>query len=274
MNSILHPPAHHRSANRKSAEPHIAEKCVICKQWAIESYELCALVFARMVTVYESVLSLPEVSFYCMRSHIKVSIIYHFFFTFSYRWKQMTGKLHPVWQMAGWHRSMGCPPANCLLLKEKTGTDRLPLPQLLSMLISQRDCSQLQGRRMEKTLGCVRAHVDGVKGKMTSHSNELLAIICYFTEVGVYHAGDQWLGHCCIIQTVLVAWITLHKKVFHDCKYSNLVLEIMKSQGFVLYNTYLYYNARKEVLKRNMLEYSFWHHLTSSVYSTMMAGTG
>lgn len=42
-----------------------------------------------------------------------------------------------------------------------------------------------------KTLGCVRAYVDEVKGKMTSHSNELSAIICYFTEVSVYQTGDQ-----------------------------------------------------------------------------------
>lgn len=135
---------------KKSAELHTAEKCIICEQWAIENYELRAVVFARMVTVHESGLSLPGVSFESMRSPIKVPIIHHFFFTFSYRGKQMTGKLHPVWQMAGWHRSVGCPSANCLILKERTGTDRLPLPQLLSMLISQRDCRQLRGRRRGK----------------------------------------------------------------------------------------------------------------------------
>lgn len=42
-----------------------------------------------------------------------------------------------------------------------------------------------------KTLGCVRAHVDGVKGKTTSHTNELSVVICYFTEVSVYQTGDQ-----------------------------------------------------------------------------------
>lgn len=135
---------------KKSGEPHIADKCVICKQWAVENYELGAVVFARKARLYETGFLLPGVSFYRMRSHIKVCIIHHFFFTFSYRWKQITGKLHPVWKMAGWHRSMGCPSANCLLLKERTGTDRLPLLQLLSTLISQRDCSQLQGRRTER----------------------------------------------------------------------------------------------------------------------------
>lgn len=54
------------------------------------------------------------VSSYSIRIHIKVAIIHHFFaLTFSYGWKQMTGKLHPVWQMTGWHRSTGCPLANC-----------------------------------------------------------------------------------------------------------------------------------------------------------------
>lgn len=42
-----------------------------------------------------------------------------------------------------------------------------------------------------KTLACVRAHDDGVKGKMTSHSNQLSASICYFTKVGVQQTGDQ-----------------------------------------------------------------------------------
>lgn len=42
-----------------------------------------------------------------------------------------------------------------------------------------------------KTLACVRAHYDEVEGKMTSHSNQLSALICYFTKVGVQQTGDQ-----------------------------------------------------------------------------------
>lgn len=42
-----------------------------------------------------------------------------------------------------------------------------------------------------KTLTCVRAHNDGVKGKMTPHSNQPSAVICYFTKVGVQQTGDQ-----------------------------------------------------------------------------------
>lgn len=42
-----------------------------------------------------------------------------------------------------------------------------------------------------KTLACARTHNEGVKGKMTSHSNHLSAFICYFTKVGVQQTGGQ-----------------------------------------------------------------------------------
>ena len=135
---------------RKSAEPHITEKCVTCKQQAFEDYERCAAVFATRVRVYEPALSLPGVSSYSMSSHIKVSIIHHFLPHLQLWMETDDREIAPCLTNGRMAQLHGLPTSKLLLLKERTGTNRLPLLQLLSALISQRGCSQLHGRGMEK----------------------------------------------------------------------------------------------------------------------------
>ena len=152
--SILHLLVDHSSASKNSAEHHIIEKCVTCNS---EHLKTMSTVLGNLPQgwVYESYLSPQGANSSSMRSHIKVPIL-HFFFplTFSYGWKQMTGKLHPCLtngRVAILHR---LPSGKLLPLKERMWTNRLPLLQLLNTLISQRDCSHLHRRVMERHL-CV-----------------------------------------------------------------------------------------------------------------------
>lgn len=131
------------------------------------------------------------VSSYSIRIHIKVAIIHHFFaLTFSYGWKQRTGKLHPVWQMTGWHRSTGCPLANCCYWRRGREQIDSRCSNYRACSSSQRDCSQLHRRRMEKHWLVWGHTMMGVKGKMTYNSNQPSALMCYFTKVGLHQTGE------------------------------------------------------------------------------------
>lgn len=103
-----------------------------------------------------------------------------FFLTFTSGWKQMTGKLHPVWQMAGWHGSMGCPPTTAAT-EGTDGNKSPPTARITEQAHLKEERPSTRGGW--KTLACMRANDDGVKGKTTSHSNQLSALICYFNKV-------------------------------------------------------------------------------------------
>lgn len=131
------------------------------------------------------------VSSYSIRIHIKVAIIHHFFCPHLQLWMETDDReIAPCLtndRMASLH---GLPTGKLLLLKERTWTNRLPLLQLPSVLISQRDCSQLHRRRMEKHWLVWGHTMMGVKGKMTYNSNQPSALMCYFTKVGLHQTGE------------------------------------------------------------------------------------
>lgn len=74
------------------------------------------------------------------------------------------------------------------------GKDRNKSPPTAPIMEHAHLTEGLQSTPVEgdgKTLDCVGANDDGVKGKMTSHSNQLSALICYFTKVEVQQTGYQ-----------------------------------------------------------------------------------